>query len=407
MSESEVERAGQRDALSAGWSDALFAWSVLLFAGAGLLLLLFEPGAPLEGGSQPALRAIMHLLALGVVLGVYYLLQDRLWERLYIRRPVLPWLPPLIWIFHVSGVALLAGGFFWNYTLMAHVGGHYLVPTAIAASFLRGVFTAVLRPEGAPRHLAAHLPGLGLLVTMGLGAMMVLDAYGGGYGIYTPHTILVHAVAGGFLFFLPFVLCQGSAQAARCEAAPFSSTAFVLLPVGLAAAGVMAVALPGMRGGYEIALPAGLALLGGVALWVGMPWVGLPALGTRKPLTFQALRRSLWSALGVLLLFAAIRAAGGMALPEARELMRFAVTLFLFAVALPEVLTRLDETPWRARSEPSARAAALLFTLLLMVAGLLLVAQLMGSALLVRGAALLGLGALGWQAWRLRVAQRP
>ena len=65
---------------------------------------------------------------------------------------------------------------------------------------------------------------------MGLGAMMVLDAYGGGYGTYTPHTILVHALAGGFLFFLPFVLSQGSAQLPQSEAGPFSSTALLLLP---------------------------------------------------------------------------------------------------------------------------------------------------------------------------------
>ena len=387
--------------------EALFAWSVLLFVGAAMVLLAIEPEAIAPGIQQPVPRAVVHLLTLGGVLSAFYLLQNRLWGRLYGRTPVLPWLLLLVWASHVTGVVLLAAGFRAGSPLAAQVGGHYLVPLGIFAAFAQGIATAARRPAGTPRHLAAHLPGLGLLVTMGLGAMMVLDAYGGGYGIYTPHTILVHVASGGFLFFLPFVLCQESAREAGAPQGMFSATALLLFPVGAAGAGVLAVALSGLEPGWSPALPVGLALLGGVALWVG-----LPAFGMRKPPTFPALRRSLWSALGVLLLFAAIRAGGGMEAAEARELMRFAVTLFLFAVALPDLLTRLGPPPPSSVStrEPQAgedvRAAALLFVALLVVAGLMLAAQLAGSAVLVRIAAGLALGALAWQGWRLLQARR-
>lgn len=408
----EAEKAGMP-------AERWFAWSALLFVGVALTLLLGKPDALLPAGDGGAARALVHLLTLGGVLSGYYVLQNALWERLYGRGPAWPRLTMLVWALHVSGVALLAGGFFAHSTLAAHVGGHYLVPTGMVLAFAQGVGAAFRRPPGAPRHLAAHLPGLGLLVTMMLGAMMVLDAYGGEYEIFTPRMILVHALSGAFLFFLPFVLCGHAPQGPHSEGAegrtglPFSSTALLLPPVGLASLGVLAVALSGSPEGYGVSplaalglpaalhLPVGLILLGGVALWVG-----LPALGFGGPLTLPALRRSLWSALGVLLLFAAIRAWRGAGMEEGVALMRFAVTMFLFAVAVPEILAGLGLRFSPAGDASAHRFEALQFVVLLFAAGLLMVAQLAELALLVRLAALPGLGMVLWQSRRMLARPR-
>lgn len=411
----------------------LFAWSVLVFVGAALMLLVTGPAS--SGGG----RAIVHLLTLGGILGTFYPLQTALWERLYGRSVALPWLVLLVLVLHVSGVGVLVWGFFSSSTFVAHIGGHYLVSTGAALAFVQGVATALKRRPPAPRHLAAHLPGLGLLVTVSLGAMMVLDADGGGYGTYTPHTIIVHAAAGGFLFFLPFVLCLNALEgAAQCggghnptesgggnspmeswqgcrpevqpERGPFAPTALLHLPVGVASLGVLALAwagitqtgmapgemarVLGLPGGLW--MPAGLGLLGAVALWVG-----LPAMGLGKPLTLQGMRRSFWSGLGVLLLFSAIRAGRGVPAGENLDLMRFSVTVFLFAVALPEVLARLAAHFAPPRDATAQRFEAVQLVVLLFVAGMLLVAQLAGVDLLTRLAALPGLVLVLWQARRL------
>ena len=394
-------------------AERLFAWSALLFVGVALAVLLGEPDALLPAGDGGAARSLVHLLTLGGVLSGYYVLQNALWERLYGRGPAWPRLTLLVWALHVSGVALLAGGFFVHSTLVAHVGGHYLVPTGMVLALAQGVGAAFRRPPGAPRQLAAHLPGLGLLVTIMLGAMMVLDAYGGEYGIYTAHTILVHALSGAFLFFLPFVLCGHGPQAPDSGEAegrtdlPFSSTALLLPPVGLASLGVLTVALSGVPEGYGVSLPAGLGLPAGLALLGGVAlWVGLPALGFGRPLTLPALRRSLWSALGVLLLYAAIRSWRGGGMEEGVMLMRFAVTLFLFAVAVPEILAGLGLRFSPVGDASAERFEALQFVVLLFAAGLLMVAQLAEMALLVRLAALPGLGMVLWQCRRMLALPR-
>lgn len=437
----------------------LLGWSALGFAGAALGLLLLEPEALLPSGNAAAGRALVHLLTLGLILSGYYALQDALWRRLYGRAPLWPWLTLLVWLLHVTGLTLLAWGFFSSSTFAAHIGGHYLVTTGAALAFAQGVGTAAKRSPASPLHLAAHLPGLGLLVTISLGAMMVLDADGGGYGTYTPLTILIHVSAGAFLFFLPFVLCasglggsavevsaldssalegsalngpaledsvlngsaagdsavEGSAgedpDAAGAGQGPFAASALLLFPVGLGSMGVLALALGGIPEAADL-LPSnlwravGLGLLGAVALWVG-----LPALALGKQLTLLSMRRSLWGGLGVLLLFAAIRAGRDEAEGEQIVLMRFSVTLFLFGVAFPEVLALIaarfstDDAASPgdivARAAATQRFEAVQLVTLLFMAGLLLVAQMAGQTLLVRVAVLPGLAMLLWQARRM------
>ncbi len=388
-----------------------FTWSALLFLGAAMLLLLLQPRAMLAGGGQGALSAFVHLITLGGLLGGYYPLQSRLWSRLYGRPPFLPVALWLIWGLHTGGVALLAWGFYFRHALAANLGGHYLVPSALALALLQGAATACFRPSGKARHLAAHLPGLGLLVTLSLGALMVMDGYTGQYGIYTRQTILVHMVSGAFLFFLPFALvlqAVDDGEETDAAAGPFSATVPTLLPGGLGALGVLAIAQAGMNEAYSWAFPAGLGLLGATGVWIGLPALGP---GTRPSL--RSMRRSLWGALGLLLLFAAIRGWRGAQAGEAQGLALAAVTLFLFGVALPEILIRLLAQAAAApgaggiqsgETEPESRPLAVLLLLLLFAAGMLLVAQLAAAALLVQAVACLWIGALLWMGRMLAAA---
>jgi hypothetical protein len=384
--------------------ERLFVWSVLAFLAVAVVLLLADPDTLLGGGGRGEMSAITHLLTLGGLLGGYFPLQAGLWRRLYGREPALPLVTWAVLACHVSGVGLVAWGFFHGSPLIAHLGGHYLVPTGIVLAFVQGVVTTATRPRGRPRHLAAHLPGLGLLVTMGLGALLVMDAYTGQYGIYTAQTILVHMTSGAFLFFLPLMLLHQSMEenGAPSEESPIAATAFMLPPAGLGALGVLAVALAAMEGGYRAAQPVGLALLGAVALWIG-----LPAFGPSRRASLKAVRRSVWGALGLLLLYAAIRTWRGMDPAEAYGLMRASVTLFLFVVALPEILNRLTAgfvptgrkpAPAPAPAGLETRAQALHYAVLLLGAGILLAAQIAASPNLVRAGALLWALCLGWQA---------
>ena len=86
--------------------------------------------------------------------------------------------------------------------------------------------------------------------------------------------------------------------------------------------------------------------------------------------------------------------------------MRFAVTLFLFAVAVPEILAGLGLRFSRAGDASAHRFEALQFVVLLFAAGLLMVAQLAEMALLVRLAALPGLGMVLWQCRRMLARPR-
>ncbi len=423
--------AGEGKPAAHALPERLFAWSVLLFVGAGVGLFLVSPGALPAAGGRGSTSALVHLLTLGGLLGGYYPLQAIAWRRLYGREPVLPILTWFVLGFHVTGVALLVWGFHAGSTLESYVGGHYLVPTGIVLFFGQGLATLARRPGGVPRHLAAHLPGFGLLVTMTLGALLVMDGHTGRYGIYTFQTILVHLLSGGFLFFLPMMLLQQSIEeenptpessgddsddasgAPPPAAAGLSPTARALPPLpgfsptvralpaaGLAGLGVLTVALAGDGGGQDWARPVGLLLLGAVALWIG-----LPAFGPRRRTSLKAVRRAAWGALGLLLLFAAIRAWRGMDAAQVQMLLGTAVLLFLFGVAVPEVLSRLageflhpGAGAVGEAAERAVRARALQYTVLLLGAGLILAGQLAASPNLGRAGAILWLLCLGWQA---------
>jgi len=177
-------------------AERLTLWSVLAFAAAGMVLLLFRPQALLLGFGLPGMPAAVHLFTLGVLLGVHHALHQRALTRVYGRVPAWRWAPHGVWLLHFWGVVFLAAGFYLPNTLLQYIGGHYLISTGIVLAFVQGVVTALRRPRGVPVHPAAHLPGVGLLVVMSLGAMLVLDAYAGGYNLYTPQTIAVHLAAG-------------------------------------------------------------------------------------------------------------------------------------------------------------------------------------------------------------------
>ena len=405
-----------------------FALNALLLPAVGMGLLAWAPLEATVGPGHAVAGAATHLITLGGVLGGYYVLQPAIHARLYRRPPAGAFLGPVIWASQAAGVALLAWGFLRGGTLIAYVGGHYLVPVGIVLAFFQGLATALRRRGGTPLHPAAHLPGLGLLVTMSLGALLVMDAYGLGYGIYTPQMILVHALAGGFLFFLPLVLLDdcteetAGTQDARSSPSP---TATILLPILTASLGVLAVAAAGPAAIYPAAFfpgalalgqAPGLALLGAVALWLSFP-----AARPGRAWSFRLSRRMPWGAVGILLLFAAIRAWRGIEAEEALRLGSVTAAVFLFAVALPEIVARLGER-WDNRTvhSPGQGAAAggstgdgaaeilspepgpaLAYGAQLLAAGML-VAPLLGAASwLGRAGAILWLVTLLWALWRL------
>ncbi|MCH7478161.1 MAG: hypothetical protein IIA14_08665 [SAR324 cluster bacterium] len=405
--------------------ERLFALNALLLPAVGMGLLAWAPLEATVGPGHAVAAAATHLITLGGVLGGYYVLQPAIFARLYRRPPAGLFLGPVIWASQAAGVALLAWGFLRGAPLIAYVGGHYLVPVGIVLAFFQGVVTALRRPAGTPLHPAAHLPGLGLLVTMSLGALLVMDAFGLGYGIYTPQTILVHALAGGFLFFLPLVLlddCTESAPAMGAagpeDARSFSPspTATMLLPILTASLGVLAVAAAGPAAIYPTALASGLALLGAVALWLSFP-----AARPGRAWSFRLSRRMPWGAVGILLLFAAIRAWRGIEAEEALRLGSVTAAVFLFAVALPEIVARLGERSDNRTVHSTDQAApaavsmgdgaaeilspepgpALVYGAQLLAAGLLVAPLLGGEPWLGRAGALLWLVTLLWALWRL------
>ncbi|MEE8397143.1 MAG: hypothetical protein V3S29_13895, partial [bacterium] len=289
----------------------LFAASALGFVALAMVLLALFPGPAAMDGSAPASwwphpAALVHLVTLGGLLGGFFAIQGAIWEHLYGRAPVGGrWLDFAIWGFYAGGVAIMAAGLLARHTFVTHLGGHYLVPTAIFLAALRGMVTAARRQPGRPAHLAAHLPTLGLLAAMARGALLVMDAYTGQYGIYHPATILVHLLCGIFLFFFPLAVLLDSvadpaaaiaaATAAGGESLPpagaaFSSTTVLFLPAAVAAFGVMGVAVALTAPAWRAALPAGVGLLGGLSLWWGLP-LGAGAPGWRRLLATRLLAR--------------------------------------------------------------------------------------------------------------------
>ncbi|MBI3992490.1 MAG: hypothetical protein HY342_04390 [Candidatus Lambdaproteobacteria bacterium] len=395
-------------------------WLALL---AGMALAIARPDALLLGPGPAGTPALVHLFTLGVLLGGFTLLQARQWRRLYGvpgAPPARGLLGPLALGLQALGIVLLAWGFLAQRPGLAHLGGHYLVPTAVALQFVMGLLAMRRRPRGAPRHLAAHLPVLGLMLAVALGAMLVLDAYQGGYGIYLPGTILVHLLAGAFLFVLPMSLWGpraidlGALPPAAAPDGPDDAPARAIAGEGLTlqrlvplpAAGVLLVAVGQTRADWPWAMPAGLAVLGAVCLWVG-----LPGRGHWQALSFNAVRRTPWAAVGMLVLFAALRWWRGAEGAELVAVARFSAVLLLFVVVLPDLLARLGllrlsgEVPATppTPAEPEAIPPHV---------GLHYAAQLLGASLLVAavatrmpalvqaGAAVWLLSGLHW-GWRL------
>ena len=395
-------------------------WLALL---AGMALAIARPGDLLHGPGLAGLPAMVHLFTLGALLGSFSLLLQRHWRQLYGVPGVPPaagLLAPLALGLQALGVALLAWGFFAQRPLLAHLGGHYLVPTAVALLFIKGLLAMRRRPRGRPRHLVAHVPMLGLILAVSFGAMLVLDAYQGGYGIYLPGTILVHLLAGAFLFVLPMTLsgpraidlgalppgwARGGVDDPLARAIAAEGLTLQRL-VPLLATGVLLVAVGQTRADWPWATPAGLAVLGAVCLWVG-----LPGRGRWQALSFTAVRRTPWAAVGMLLLFAALRWWRGAAGPELVAVGRFSAVVFLFVAVLPDLLARLGllrlsgETPPTPPTpdepEPIPPHVGLHYAAQLMGTSLLVAALATGLPALVQaGAAVWLLSGLQW-GWRL------
>ncbi|MDH4249095.1 MAG: hypothetical protein OEW39_14920, partial [Deltaproteobacteria bacterium] len=206
--------------------------SALSFASAGFLLLLAWPAALVMGFGHPVVPVGMHLLTLGLLVGSAYPALAGLWAGLYGPRSPRPlWLR---WAFvcHVSGVIGLVTGFYLGDREWAYWGGHYLAPTGLVLLGLHGIGAARLRPAGSERHLWSHLPVAGLLVTMALGALLVMDALTGKYGLYHPGTIMTHLFSGGFLFLLPLTLLPVKVQSPSTDPGGLRGTPLTLPMLG-------------------------------------------------------------------------------------------------------------------------------------------------------------------------------
>jgi hypothetical protein len=362
----------------------LFRWSVFAWGGVGFLLLGAFPEVPLEGLGNPRLPVLVHAFTLGVFVNGYYGLQWQAWRPLYRREP--PW-PPLaagIWALHQMGVALMLGGFLFAGLGVALWGAHYLVPGGILLHTMQAAAATWRRGPGAPRQLGAHAPLLGLLATMALGAMIVLDEVTGRYGMFNPPTLLLHAAAGAFLFLYPALelaarlrgLSNGGPQATQ------PVTTRLLLQTLPPAVGVLLLAV-GLAGEGRIALPAGLGLLGAALLWGALPGAG----GARGDAPAAA--RMAWAVPALLLLYAAIRALRGMPPQEAHALANLGAVSVLLIAALPALMAQLAPAAGTVPRRAALGIAALAVAGLLTLAG-----QVTGEPGLVQLAAPLGLGGL-------------
>lgn len=392
-------------------TDRLLHATALLGTAAGLALLLAAPGVAILGWGHALLPATVHLFTLGGVLSAAYALQGRLWRQLY--GPIAPW-PPLLagaWALHAAGVLLLAWGLIVHDTRLAYWGGHYLVPTGVVVALAHGWVAAWRRPRGAARRPAAHLPGIGLAVTMSIGALLVMDAHTVRYGIYTLETILAHVLAAGFLFVLPQVLLPEALRAQQEADDAAGAGRRAPLPVALlrwyaavatGAGGVLLAVLALLPDAHPRLLVVGLAMLGALLVWLGLPGpraAAPPGRGLGATLVPLAGRL----ATGVLLFYAALRLSR-MPLPgEGLWLAKLGVLLFGLGVALPELLALLERHGDRAGAGPQPGRTLARQGVWLAGTAVLLAGQLWAAPWLVRLGALIWLGGLGWYtaaAWR-------
>lgn len=391
----------------------LTVMTVALLAGLGLMGA--RPAAVLAAPAAAVVPAMVHLFTLGGVLGAYFAIQRRIWHGAYgppepRRRGALRGLFALVLLCQVVGLALLAWGFATRNAPRTYLGGHYILPAAIVLFEVLGALLA--RGRGArPVQLMAHLPGLGLLLAMSLGSLLVMDASTGRYGVYGPATVLLHALAAGFLFLFPLILSEphglgfGRAGIPAGDGGGSAWGGPLAGALSLLGAGVLLIAIGQGRPEWPWAVPLGLAVLGGVLLWVGLP--GSAAL---SGVDFGAVRRTPWAAVGMVVLFAAIRVWRGAEGGELLAIARFGAVLFLFVAALPDLLSRLSlflRPPAAAGSADDgtpplvAPLVAVHYAMHLFGAGLLVAALATGVAGLVQAGALVwGLSLLAW-AWHV------
>ncbi|MCZ6554384.1 MAG: hypothetical protein O7A67_11360 [SAR324 cluster bacterium] len=397
----------------------LWFWTVWAFTLAGLALLTVTPQVATLGIAHRAAPAAVHLLTLGAVLSGYYGLQSAGWLQSYGRGR---WFAPLqwsLWGLHAAGAASLAWGLYRQNGPLAYLGGHYLVPTAIALFAIHGIALHIRHRRTAPTGPIQHLPVMGLLVAMALGVMLVMDRFFTDYGTYSPPVILLHALAAGFLFVLPAQQLAGwggrtARGGAETDSAVTSPRPPVLARTLLAALGLFAMALAGQ--GFAHGVPLGLAILAAVALWSGLPGGAERAEGAGDTGgRFAMLRRLPWALVGVLLGYAALRTARGLEPGEALNLAKLTVTIFLLGLVLPDWLYRL--APQGRVHEPASHSIEALFApewiyaaqaagTVLIAAGQLAAGQLTTGELSVRLGAAVWLLSLGAMAARILVVRR-
>ncbi|MDH5750803.1 MAG: hypothetical protein OEZ59_00110 [Deltaproteobacteria bacterium] len=397
------------------------------FAGLAMGLLIWRPEILRVGFGHPWLPPFTHLLTLGVLLGSAYPLLEQRWVALYGTDSPRRRLLTLALVCQLGGVLIMVAGLMIHNPEMVYWGGHYFVPTAVGLLVAHGVLAVRRRGPGLNRHLWSHLPVAGLLVAVGLGALLVMDALTGDYGIYNARTIVVHLLSGGFLFVLP-LFTQEMLKPGERERRAGPATQSLLryyLPAFTAGAGVMLVAAGMLEDGPAgIKIWLGLAVAGLCALWLGLPLVpgelwgalrGLPAPDSpadspadspdeiRPPQALSAqalpaqslppLSRLGWLLSGLALLFTAVRVARGAPPQEYFLLGNTAAMVFLFLLALPEAVRLLCGLPGRGcdrlvRLQPFMLGVGVLF-----IAGHLS-AQFSGAEALTE--ALVRLGAIGW-----------
>lgn len=313
----------------------------VLSALAGMSLFVAVPGMAIFATGHLMLAGTIHLFTAGALLGAAFQTENRLWKTLYgVRAPFWAF-REVIFPFLLVGLVTMVWGFLNHDTLAAHTGGHYLLPTAIVLAIIHGIVAAWRRERGRPLRLAAHLPGIGLAVTGSIGALLVMDAHTGDYGIYSNATVLMHMISGGFLFAIPLTLLPGALFGGAAwgregkppPPAPLpGALARWYVATAMAAAGVMAVAYSTTADGPWVALPVGLGLLGALLLFIALP----ERLAWRAVLE-QLERRAGWLAAGLLVFYSAIRLGRGVEFTEVIMLTKTGVIAFLAGVALPEM----------------------------------------------------------------------
>ena len=385
----------------------LYQFTLFAFLAAAMAWLLAFPAVAMTGMGHSRLTFWMHLLTLGGFLTGAFLLQQRMWRVLYGSRDsrfrLDFWLPAAVWVFHVPGVVVMQWGFFTQSIRLAHLGGHYLVPTGITLAVIHGWWALWRRPRGAPRHLWAQLPGVGLLVAMSLGSLLVMDLQTGKYGIYLPSTIFIHLLTGGFLFMWPQLLAGEAVPEIR-NASGESPGAGLSPPVLLRLYGRMAAATGGVfaavlalaPGGHPSGLPAGLALLGALLMWSALP-------GRTTPGAFLIRMAGNAGALtvSVLLLYVAIRVSRGGVGEELAVFLKVGVLLFFTGFALPALLDQLGKAePGDSQGvQERLHGGSYRHGTFLPGAALILVGQILSQGVLVQGGAALWLGGVFWSVW--------